>query len=742
MKKILAIALAAATAVSMFATSVSAAIDYADETAYNAGYYAVKLTFGTDKITVNQKYIDATTGTEANITAVEVDDISELTEFVDHLVFDEVASVEVENYTTAKANESDLPYGNIYMYDYEKDLEAKAADKYDDYDEDFKDILDDIRSSTASDPADVTVAEFIAAWGKVYNKEPQLSADDYTDLEGRYDVVRTAIANAKYVKSEFCNKTTGNLNTAEFDAEDLDLYNAAALLNAVKAVAKLSDTTALYTSELVYLNREYERVINEIAFADVSEKMTEYYEALEDIAEYVEDDFTATNWRLFQERLEEAEEAAAEAETIADWTEAIELLEKADEVKGKPADYEALEEALLALFVDDSTSALANVNNKVYKGDDATKYIYEKESFKVSAGKYSVEWQEFAGNDAAGNYDDEPSAYTEAWTMYKDLRTSRYNAKQSAVDTMVAELNDAVDALVANNDVDAWLLVKLEGIVETADALVETDFNTATRKWADFQEDVEDAKATLAKANPSEGEVNRVTAALEASLVDIMDSARNVTAADKKELKDLIKEATKLLDNVTTQTGAQVAALREAANEATLVDFTATGLDTVTVSMAKTAIADLAAAIANFNNPQGWYLVDGNWFYGAGAETYADGWYQIGSTWFMFNADGSMKAAEWFMVDGKWYYANANGGLAIGWANVDGNWYFFDQGNAMKTGWVKVDNNWYYLASSGAMVTGWNWIGGNCYYFYANGAMAANTTVGGYKVDANGAWVA
>ena len=108
----------------------------------------------------------------------------------------------------------------------------------------------------------------------------------------------------------------------------------------------------------------------------------------------------------------------------------------------------------------------------------------------------------------------------------------------------------------------------------------------------------------------------------------------------------------------------------------------------------------------------------------------------------VFNDDGSLKVSEWFQRDGKWYWANENGGLAVGWAKVDGKWYFFKGNNAMKTGWEKVDNNWYYLSSSGAMVTGWNWINGKCYYFYNSGAMAANTTIGGYKVDANGAWIA
>ena len=76
------------------------------------------------------------------------------------------------------------------------------------------------------------------------------------------------------------------------------------------------------------------------------------------------------------------------------------------------------------------------------------------------------------------------------------------------------------------------------------------------------------------------------------------------------------------------------------------------------------------------------------------------------------------------------------------WAEVDGKWYYFTQSGAMATGWVLVNNVWYYLEESGAMATGWKVVKGNWYYLDpANGAMAANTTVDGYKLGADGAWI-
>lgn len=56
----------------------------------------------------------------------------------------------------------------------------------------------------------------------------------------------------------------------------------------------------------------------------------------------------------------------------------------------------------------------------------------------------------------------------------------------------------------------------------------------------------------------------------------------------------------------------------------------------------------------------------------------------------------------------------------------------------MVTGWLQLGSTWYYMNGSGAMVTGWQYINDNRYYFYSSGAMAANTTIDGVKIDANG----
>ncbi len=76
------------------------------------------------------------------------------------------------------------------------------------------------------------------------------------------------------------------------------------------------------------------------------------------------------------------------------------------------------------------------------------------------------------------------------------------------------------------------------------------------------------------------------------------------------------------------------------------------------------------------------------------------------------------------------------------WTQSNGVYYFKDNSGNIQKGWVKDAGNWYYLdPSTGAMKTGWIQDGGNWYYCWSNGQMAVNTTVGGYRLGSNGAWV-
>lgn len=76
--------------------------------------------------------------------------------------------------------------------------------------------------------------------------------------------------------------------------------------------------------------------------------------------------------------------------------------------------------------------------------------------------------------------------------------------------------------------------------------------------------------------------------------------------------------------------------------------------------------------------------------------------------------------AEWIKDSAGWWYSNQNSWY-IGWQLINEKWYYFDNNGYMKTGWIQTDGKWYYM--------------------YENGSMAKDTSINGYKLGSDGAWV-
>ena len=130
------------------------------------------------------------------------------------------------------------------------------------------------------------------------------------------------------------------------------------------------------------------------------------------------------------------------------------------------------------------------------------------------------------------------------------------------------------------------------------------------------------------------------------------------------------------------------------------------------------------------------------------APTVTAGWNQAADgTYTYVNADGT-KATGWFQspASGKWFYMDPTTGvMQTGWVQspASGKWFYMNPSNGdMMTGWVQVGTTWYYLnPSNGDMQTGWINDGNAWYYCDTSGAMLSNTTVDGYVLGANGAWI-
>lgn len=156
----------------------------------------------------------------------------------------------------------------------------------------------------------------------------------------------------------------------------------------------------------------------------------------------------------------------------------------------------------------------------------------------------------------------------------------------------------------------------------------------------------------------------------------------------------------------------------------------------------------------------GWQLINGVWHFFNTDGVMKTGWLYWGNKWYFLANNGEMSTG-WLSLNGKWYYLEVTGTMKIGWLNQGGTWYYLDGNGVMKTGWLSLGGVWYYLQPSGDMVTGWlynggywyylnpsgsmktGWInsGGKWYYLYGSGRMAVSTTVSGYKIGKDGAWI-
>lgn len=137
---------------------------------------------------------------------------------------------------------------------------------------------------------------------------------------------------------------------------------------------------------------------------------------------------------------------------------------------------------------------------------------------------------------------------------------------------------------------------------------------------------------------------------------------------------------------------------------------------------------------------KGWIKSEGKWYYLDNEGVMQTGWVKVSGKWYFLDSGGAMKTG-WVKSNGKWYYLDASGAMRTGWVHVDGKWYYMDSSGAMQTGWIKSSGKWYYLDASGAMVTGWKKISDKWYYFYEDGSMAHSTTINGYILGADGAWI-
>lgn len=151
-------------------------------------------------------------------------------------------------------------------------------------------------------------------------------------------------------------------------------------------------------------------------------------------------------------------------------------------------------------------------------------------------------------------------------------------------------------------------------------------------------------------------------------------------------------------------------------------------------------ITSFSPCIANAYVYNGWENNNGHWYYYINGNK-TSGWQNDRGTWYYLNSDGTMKTG-WLYNNGSWYYLDeTSGAMQSGWKWIGDNWYYMNPDGSMATGWKNVNDVWYYLNNDGSMKTGWFNDNGTWYYLNSDGSMVHDTSVDGYKLNSNGAWI-
>ena len=500
----------------------------------------------------------------------------------------------------------------------------------------------------------------------------------------------------------------------------------------------------LPTSLMIYYVNEYDRLLGDDGMIGQTGTWEEKYNALSDIVSILtSDDYSSRNWIKVEKQIDLAEDNAAKG-TTAGYKAAYNDLMEIFSIETDGVEYDNLKDALDSLF----TKKMSSFDVTNYKGTKGAGCVYLKEDYEDRDGDLPDAWYDFAGtkdeNDVYG-------AYRLAVRIYNNCKTAstRKYMPQSLVNYAVENLTTSIQNLDPNKETANWIIVMLEDALDIANSVVESDYRTNTSYWRNFQRDVADIEdlleATVVQENAAESAIKDLfgkdmdaTKGSDGTYGELSKCKLSVPSATRNELKDKINEAKDLLKDKTGKTSTQISELQTALADAE--DITTAN----TISQYETAIADLDAAMTNYNHPQGWYQANGAWYYGR-EDANVTGWLNVSGTWYYLDPanDGRMMTG-WQQIGGTWYYLKDTGAMATGWLNLNGTYYYLESWGGMATGWKSVNGSWYYLdpAQGGKMLAnGWYWISGKCYYFYNWGGMAANTTINGYTVDATGAWV-
>ena len=628
-KRILALALAAATAFSMFGASLSVSAAGAEKA----------LVDGIVKYDSEKGYVDENGNADY---ATYIDQINAVNDLI---VEDSDEAVEA---------------GKLYAYDYTStSWEAFAT-----------------AVENALNAEDGTLAYLGKTMYPMYANA----------LSAAANALAPELGDSRYI-SDLRATALDDLYAAKKDVKDLDPTDYVDGVNAIAAIkANLDKVTAAssYTSAVLKALADYEKAVDALKPVDSDEDpfdaLAEQIEIAEGILSYRDEYKTTASANKAFDNLEakldaandimgdysvltskitkatnELKTAIAKVNTYAikasaDTLKALKAaIAKADACKADPGYVTTGDSDAVKAFDKAYAAAKNALTASEHVALDATDALYEAiEGLKVNAakGSYALAAQERL--EALGAFNKVESDYTPAtWAKLE----SALEAFEAAVTEK--EYDDAEKAVTA----------AVKGLVKVS---------TRAAK-AEFKKVMAEAKSLY---NDTKGQATKSAAAVSAYKA-AYEKATKATPSTVSEYEDL-----------TATMEAAIKAYKEnkvvAAYEGWAYDK---GVWTFYVK------GEVVTGWNKINNvwyymndkgvmQTGWVKVDGAWYYLKDWGGMATGWAQVKGTWYFLDASGKCVMNTWKQINGKWYYFNASGAMAV---NTTINGYKVDANGV----WVK-----------------------------------------------------
>lgn len=649
-KRILALALAATTAFSMFGASLSVSAAGIDKWVTDSNYQkpaelAVEYTAATDNEAASAYFTYG--GTE-----IDISDI-----------------VFAANYSDAMEYEvsKDVPY----IYDYVNDNSvtwAKVEDAYNDGDV--------IALGKLLKGSDLVAGKNAIA---PVTKDNGVSTFRH-DLESKF---------AAFVKGMI------NPNLIQDDAD----YNFKGLIADIKGLT----VSALTSSQVIAYMQAYELYMEYSTLPDLNAQIDAVQATIDALFGRTADDFsTATQYKYFVADLEAAQEALDTATTYAKVAEvSAKVSEIATKYTSAGANKTELKNALMALF--DGVSITTIRMYEEYPSNGANKAIYDSGDYDVKGDA----WKTFAAayKNAVAMYKtvNSKSYQTDVDNMVAKLEAAvdGLSSNTTVPNYIIVKLEEYIAKVAELESSDytkaTWkaleaALVKAEAILDMAKPGI-----SAATNAADALEDAYEAlKLQTPTASEKKALVSAVTAAEKA--LKALDKASN--GAQYYALTAAINDAKALYDTYSsdmkeTTSKSAIAAAIDALNAA--IDFS-----DVVLGWNKLADGSYMYGAEDGYVTSAWKWIGSSWYYFDAKGIMVTGWQQLDGAWYYFYTWGGM-AKGWAQVNGTWYYLNPNGGkmLSNGWNWIDGKCYYFYSWGGMAAN-TTIDG--YKVDASGAWV--------------------------------------